>query len=554
MVPSWRFTHDIIRDAIVASVDPAQRAVAHGRIGQALTRLRATQLADYAAEIATHFSQATADDWPRAVSYGEKAARAALRAGAFEQAAGHCQRALDQMAGMGGDTRQRARLLIMLGSALTADDTDAAGNAVLEAIGIARSIGDQGLLIRAIETLPSDSGRLDARAVAELHAVLEQLAGPQPAIAARLHGHLAFHHFTARHWEDLQREADAAWRLSRGLGDPTTRFFGSLGRLLTLWCDPDQQTSRLVLEECTWAAEASADPSIRIRGRYMRLRPIIEFADRARFNSTIDLVEESVSGYVANYSQWVAATWRTLEATLEGDFDRAEKLLQRSEQLGHGRSQIARAAQFHQRSMLRFEQGRLAEEIQAIRFIEDVWPGHPLVLGWLALALTEAGDERAARGILATVDDDGFGAVPAQLCFAMAPLTETAVRLGEPDVAARIGQALAPRAGHLLVGFGIASSCYGAVDRYLGLIAALGCDHDAALDRHAAAARLHRRFRTRLWLLHGQVDTAEALAGRGREDDLAEARALATDVAAEVAGTPMVRVGTRATDLLDRLA
>jgi class 3 adenylate cyclase len=553
MVPSWRFNHDIIRDAIVAGVDPAERAAAHGRIGRALERLRAARLGDYAAEIATHFSRSTADHWAGAVTYGEEAARAALRAGAFEQAAGHCQRALDQLTRMGGDTRQRARLLIMLGSALTADDTDAAGNAILDAIGLARSIGDQGLLIRAIETLPPDSGRLDARAVAELRAVLERLAGPQPAIAARLHGHLAFHYFTTRRWEDLQREADAAWHLSRGVGDPATRFFGSLGRLLTLWCDPDGQTSRLVLDECTWAAEACADPSIRIRGRYMRLRPIIEFADRDRFSSTIELVEESVSGYVAPYSQWVAATWRTLEATLEGDFGQADQLLQRSEQLGQGRSLIARAAQFHQRSMLRFEQGRLPEETEAIRFIEKVWSGHPVVLGWLALALAESGDERGARSILAILDDDGFDAIPAQLCFALAPLTETAVRLGEPDVAARIGRALASRAGHLLVGFGIASTCYGAVDRYLGLSAALGCDHDAALRHHAAAARLHRRFRTRLWLLHGQIDTAAALAGRGREEDVAGARALAEDVFTEVTGTPLARVSKRATELLDRL-
>jgi hypothetical protein len=553
MVPSWRFTHDIIRDAIVAGVDPAERAVAHGRIGRALECLRGAQLADYAAEIATHFSQSTADNWASAVSYGEEAARTALRAGAFEQAAGHCQRALDQLAGMAGDTRQRVRLLIMLGSALTADDTDAAGNAILDAIGIARSIGDQELLIRAIETLPPDSGRLDARAVAELRAVLEQLAGPQPAIAARLHGHLAFHHFTTRRWEDLQREADEAWRLSRGIGDPATRFFGSLGRLLTLWCDPDRQTSRLVLDECTWAAEACADPSIRIRGRYMRLRPIIEFADRDRFGSTIELVEESVSGYVAPYSQWVAGTWRTLEATLEGDFDRADRLLERSEQLGQGRSVIARAAQFHQRSMLRFEQGRLCEQTATIRFIEDAWPGHPVILGWLALALAESGDDSGARAILATLDEDGFDAVPAQLCFALPSLMEAAVRLGEPDVAARIGRALAPRAGHLLVGFGIASACYGAVDRYLGLSAALGCDHETALGHHAAAARLHRRFRTRLWLLHGQVDTAAALAGRGREEDVARARALAEEVVAEVTGTPLVRVRKRATDLLDRL-
>jgi class 3 adenylate cyclase len=551
--PSWRFSHDIVCDAVAAAVDPAERAAVHAQVGLAIERLRQSQLDVHAAEIASHFSQATAEFWPRAVSYGEVAAQTALRAGAFEQATGHCQRALGQLGGTGGDNRQRARLLIMLGSALTADDTDAAGNAILDAIGIARSLGDQELLIRAIEALPPDSGPLDARAVAELQAVVQQVGDEESALAARMHGHLAFHHFTARHWKELQQEADAAWRLSRGMTDPATRFFGSLGRLLTLWCDPDLETSRRVLDECTWSAEACIDPSIKIRGRYLRGRPLIESADRDGFAATAELVEEKVSGYVATYSQWVATTWRILEATVDGELDRAESLLRRTTELGQGWRQISLAAQFHQRSMLRYEQDRLAEEVEAIGGALGVLPGHPVVLGWQALALADAGDERTARGIIAALDDDGFESVPAPLCFALAPLMEVAVRLREATVAARLSQALEPRAGHLLVGFGIASTCYGAVDRYLGLAAALAGDSEGALAHHAAAARLHRRFRSRLWLLHSQIDTAAVLRGRAGGDDLSRARSLVQAVTEEAAGTPMRRVQHRAAALLTQL-
>jgi hypothetical protein len=476
-----------------------------------------------------------------------------LRAGAFEQAAAHCQRALGLLGGTGSDRQQRARLLIMLGSARHADDLEAAGKPILEAIAIARAIQDQELLIRAVQALPPDSGRLDIRAVGELQAVIEELGDREPTLAARLHGHLALHHFTARHWDDLEHEADAAWRLSRGITDPDARFLGSLGRLLTRWCDPDRQTSRRVLDECTWSSEAAADPVLKLLGRYMRARPLIEFADRDGLTATIELVEEGVSGHVANYSRWISTTWRTLEAVLDGELERADELLEQSEQLGQGRSQIALAGRFHQRSMLRFEQDRLPEEIEAIALIARSWPGHPVVMSWQALAFAEAGEEDRARALLASFDDDGFDAVPAPLGFALAPLTEAAVKVGERAMAGRISATLASRTGYLFVGFGFASTCYGAVDRYLGLSAALAGDHDAALDHHAAATRLHRRFRSRLWLLHSQLDTASSLAGRGRPGDVAQARSLARAVAEDSAGTEMARLRRQAAGLLREL-
>jgi hypothetical protein len=281
----------------------------------------------------------------------------------------------------------------------------------------------------------------------------------------------------------------------------------------------------------------------------MRARPLIELADRDGFMATIELVEEGVSGHVATYSRWISTTWRTLEAVVDGELERADELLEQSEQLGEGRSQIALAGRFHQRSMVRFEQDRLSEEVEAIALLERSWP-HPVVIGWRALALAEAGQEDRARALLASVDDDGFDALPAPVCFALAPLTEAAVKIGERAMAGRLSRALAPRAGYLFVGFGFASTCYGAVDRYLGLCATLAGDHDAALDHHTAATRLHRRFQSRLWLLHSQLDTATSLMGRGGPGDFAQARSLAEAVAEESAGSGLIRVQRRAAGLL----
>jgi hypothetical protein len=439
--------------------------------------------------------------------------------------------------------------MIMLGAALHGYDLDAAGKAILEAIGIARSLRDQKLLIQAVQALPP-TGRLDIRAVAELHAAIEEFGDRDPTIAARLYGHLAAHHFAAWQWADLQHSADAAWRLSRGITDPDARFLGSLGRLLVRWCDPDRDTSRRVLDECTWSGEAATDPSVQIRGRYFRARPLIEFADRDGFTATIELVEEGVNGHVPAYSHWVSTTWRTLEAIVDGELERGDELLEQSAQLGQGHSQIAQNARFYQRTMLRFEQDRLAEEVEALRRSEEVSRRSSLIAGWQALALAAAGEEQRARAILRAMDDEGFDSVPAPLCFALAPLTEAAVKLGEREMAIRLGRALAAHAGYLFVGFGIASTCYGAVDRYLGLSAALAGDADAAIAHHASATRLHRRFRSRLWTLHSQLDTAAALAIRRGPGDAAQARSLAETVAEDAAGTGMARVRRRAAGLL----
>lgn len=567
---SWSFTHDLVREAIAHNMGPARRAAAHAAVARSIEQLRSADLASHAAEIAAHLSEASPQEWHDAVVYGELATATALKAGAFEEAIDLCRRALERCEASGADPAVKARLLILLGRALTATDIQAAGEAILGAILVARSLGDQELLLAAVTEFPFDMGAIDARALAELHAAIRQLGDSDPRTTSLLHGLLAFHYFTSRQWEDQEREASLAWELSRQVKDPTARFFAALARLLTIWGGAGADQRRIVLDECTWAGESCGDPANTLKGRFMRARPYVEMADRQGLDATVALLEEGVGGHVATYSKWVVSVWRTMQATLDGDLGRAEDLLERTRSLGAAAAgQVAVAAHFHQQVMLRFQQGRLPEMLEGIRRFEAMWGGHPLVLGWLALALAESGQRVEAQVTLRGLDEDGFELVPAQLCFALPSMAEAAVALaqagvgkagvggagvgeagvGGAGVAGRLAAALKPHAGNVLAGFGIASTCYGAADRYLGRLAVLMGEFDAALGHHRAAARLHRRLGSRLWELHSRLDTAEALLARRAEGDSADAAQLVSSVVSEATGTQMVAVLRRASAL-----
>lgn len=62
--------------------------------------------------------------------------------------------------------------------------------------------------------------------------------------------------------------------------------------------------------------------------------------------------------------------------------------------------------------------------------------------------------------------------------------------------------------------------CYGAADRYLGLLASLLENWQAAEDHFHTAVKINERMRARPWQAHAQFDWATMLRRRGKRDDL----------------------------------
>jgi DNA-binding NarL/FixJ family response regulator len=111
--------------------------------------------------------------------------------------------------------------------------------------------------------------------------------------------------------------------------------------------------------------------------------------------------------------------------------------------------------------------------------------------------------------------------------------------VADEEVAELVKAELEPHAGTtVLVGHGVA--CYGAADRYLGMLAATLGDWEVAEMRFEAAIELNRRMGAATWVAHTAYEHGRMLVARGRAEDAGRAALMLTEAAelAERIGMP----------------
>jgi hypothetical protein len=178
---------------------------------------------------------------------------------------------------------------------------------------------------------------------------------------------------------------------------------------------------------------------------------------------------------------------------------------------------------------VRREQGRLAELVPVIRMLAA---GHGGPGPWrpgLAALLVELGMEVEARAELARVAAEGLDGFRETLWLgSLTYLTDACTALGDEAMAALVYPELAPHAGTIVM-IGHLVSCYGAADRYLGMLAATLGEWERADGHFRRAAELNRRTGMLTWLGHTLYEHARVRRGRG---DGAGAAALLGEAAA----------------------
>ena len=151
-VGRYAFTHTLVRATLYDSISQLRRARLHGRVGEALVRLRGGDLDPHLAMLAHHFAQAAPVERPdRAIDFALAAARRADRMLAWEEAAQHYRAALRARELSGAiDDAVRAELLLALGASEDrAGLEEEARESFQAAIRTARQLGDAVLLTRA---------------------------------------------------------------------------------------------------------------------------------------------------------------------------------------------------------------------------------------------------------------------------------------------------------------------------------------------------------------------------------------------------------------------
>jgi DNA-binding CsgD family transcriptional regulator/tetratricopeptide (TPR) repeat protein len=526
-----RFTHELVRRAVYDRLSRARRAELHLRVGEALVAAGAPDRA--LADLAHHFSAAAPlGGSERAIHYNVLAARAAGAALAFEEAAARLRTAID----LGiEDERERAETLLELGSTDNrAGNATAACEAFAAAAAIARELADGELLARAAigyEDASWRPGIISRETVDLLEEAIPALDEDSSELRVGLLAGLA----RALDFQgDRERGAIVrgnAIELARALDDRS-----GLARVLvrSYWArgmSPPEEILAM-LTEAKDLAEELEDAETRTEAMAWRVPTFVSMCDLRAARGELVALRQMAERTAQPFMHHVAEHYGSAIALCDGRLVEAEAMAERSYEWGSlltGRD--ASGTYGIQMFSIRREQGRLAELAPAIRILaggterEGPWrPG-------LVAVLVELGMEREARRELSRLAAEGIDGLRTSLwTAALAYLADASSALGDEAIAALVYPELAPLAGaNVMIGHLV--SCYGAADRYLGMLAATLGEGERAEEHFERALELNRRMKMSTWVAHTAYEYARFLHGQG-DGRRSRARALAGEAAA----------------------
>jgi hypothetical protein len=188
---------------------------------------------------------------------------------------------------------------------------------------------------------------------------------------------------------------------------------------------------------------------------------------------------------------WYPAMWRSMFALMEGDFGRADELVEKfrleGERWGYRDTKLVHAAQLVHLAIelgtpaLAQEASVEAEEISGYRW----WP----IAAMLARA---CGDLDLTQHYVSRMAADNWRVIPGDLSapYLLAVIADLAVALGDATLAGEIAARLEPWSGQAIV-LGSGALCLGAVDSYLGRVRVVRGENHRAVALLEGAARLN---------------------------------------------------------------
>jgi DNA-binding CsgD family transcriptional regulator len=550
---AYRFTHELVRRALYDRLSVLRRAELHLRIAEALESVEGPPPGRLLGGLAHHFAAAAPVGGPeRAVRYSLLAAHAASAALAYDEASAHLRTALR----MGvADERRRAEILLAEGTALfrAGRSLDSLGS-FREAAEIARDLGAGELLARAaigFETSCWRPGLTDQGARELLEEASAALARADSTLRVGLLASLTRAlEYEGRYVEANRTRAEAI-AMARRIDDRpglATALMGVYWGTARGGLSGSRRLAEVLemLGEARELAVAMDDAEGQAEATQWRFCVLLALGEiesaRAELALALDMAQHTRQPFILH----VAEHYRSALALLDGELAEAETAAERSREWGRllvGRD--ASGVYGIQMFGVRREQGRLAELAPVMRVLAagdragGAWrPGLVAMLAELAM-------EEQVREELDRVQAEGLEALREGLWLAsLTYLADAAGAVAHEGVAALVYPLLAPLAEtNVMIGHGVA--CYGAVDRYLGMLAATLGDSDSAARHFETAMRLNRRMGARTWLAHTAYEYGRMLLAQGETDRAEQLLAEAT-LLAEALGMPTLLARVRA--------
>jgi DNA-binding CsgD family transcriptional regulator len=527
-----RFTHEIVRRALYDQLSRLRRAELHLRVGEALEAAGGEGDRGLA-DLAHHFGAAAQlGGSERAIEYNLRAARAASAALSYGDAAERLRAGLE--IGI-ADAAQQAEVLLALGGAShRAGDAAEALAAFESAAELARGMSAGDDLARAAvgyEEACWRPGVTSAAAIELLEEALEAVGEGEEGLRIDLLAGLARALGSMGEPERGALVRENAVSLARGHEDGTVLAKVLVRAYWAQGATPPEEILAM-LTEAKDLASLLGDGETQTEAMAWRVPTFVALRDLESARVENASLREMAERTAQPFMNHVAEQYGSAIALCEGDLERAEETAERSRDWGlllTGRD--ASGSYGIQMFGIRREQGRLAELAPTIRILaaggqrDGPWqPG-------LVAVLAELGMEDEARNGLARIRGRGLEQFRSSLWLAaLTYLTDACAALGDAKMAAILYPELEPfAAGNVMIGHLVA--CYGAADRYLGMLAATLGEPGLAAGHFERAIDLNRAMGAHTWLAHSAHEYGRFLHGRGERERgdnlLAEATSLA---------------------------
>jgi tetratricopeptide (TPR) repeat protein len=527
----YGFSHDLFRETVYEALPALERAELHRRVADALERRGGDTGGGHPAELARHFllamgglpSQAAAE---KAVRYSLLAAGDGVERLAYEDAVGHCSRALDgvSMVGMLGPENRVELLLGRADARRWAGETAGAREDYGQVTRLVRRGASAGPVARAalgVHALGVESGASRDEVVGLLEEALDRFGDEDSALQAQVLAALARELYLSQvdEWVRAGRLSSAAVQIARRIHNDATLANCLLAAHDTIWRPGTAARRRAIATEMGAVARRAGDRAFEAEACLLRASAGLELGDPAAIGELDEFVRLGAAVGQPHFT-YLVLTRRAMRAIMAGRFAEADRLRIEAGALAEAVGEPdAWNVQTRLLWELRSAQGRRNEAEAAVR---DVSLPH-LQFWYDALAglvMWERGDRaEAMRAIRPAVQvrpqDLPF---PYVVAVQWAELSEAAVAAGLLDACQRFYDALRPHAGTTVVvaaavGFG------GAVDHHLGVLAAVLGRADQAVRHLEDAAGAHERLSAWPWLARTRAELAAALATRGRAAD-----------------------------------
>lgn len=520
-IDHYSFTHALIRETLYEELSTARRVRVHRQIAQVLEEEAEANLS----QLAYHFSEAAqGGDVEKAIDYLARAAERALAMTAYEEAAGHYERALQVMElDASASDEQRCDILMALGDAAwKSGDVADSQAAYRRAVGIARRMNDRQRLGRAALGYANylEIGTVREDIVDMLDEGLKAVGKEDSALRALLLARRATSVYF-RSQEELAENAREAVEVARRVGDRGALARSLFAQVYGAIHIEGVEVSERISNEIVQLAEEMNDRELLITGLFVRIAMRMILGD-------IDSAKADIERYATVAEElrmpvwlWQLGMYRAMLALFEGRLAESETLAQQAFEVGRTADPDNSIQMYSvQLFAIRREQGRVDEMVGATKALVEQYPAIPAWRTGLAFLYTEVGQMEEARREFETLARDNFAAIPADGNWpvAMVLLADICYALGDKERAEVLYDKIAPHSGRCTV-VGQMVDSYGSMGRLAAQLAVTLERWDDAESLFESALEMNTRMGTRRWIAWTQGRYAEMLLTRDGPGD-----------------------------------